>query len=108
MRRIELSDLNARGSLQELVSTWPVPLLVTTTLAVFQQLTGQANVLNFTVDIFEASGFRGPAPAVWLGLVKVVYTIVAITYVSFNSPVDKRATSDTPVLLVLNLIRVPL
>lgn len=80
---IELSDQDAQGSLRELLTQWRLPLTVTTTLAVFQQLTGQTNVLNFTVDIFQASGFGAiAAPAVWLGSIKVVVTIIAIAYVS--------------------------
>ena len=83
MRQIELSERDAEGSLRELLTQWRPSLLVTTTLAVFQQLTGQTNVLNYTAEIFRASGFAAiAAPAVWLGSIKVIFTIVAIAYVS--------------------------
>lgn len=83
IRQIELSDRDAQGSLRELLTKWRLPLLVTTTLAIFQQLTGQTNVLNFTVEIFQASGFGViAAPALWLGSTKVIFTIIAIMYVS--------------------------
>eukprot|EP00903_Cladosiphon_okamuranus_P016879 g15562.t2 len=82
IRQIEQSDRDAQGSLRELLTQWRLSLLVTTTLAVFQQLTGQTNVLNFTAEIFRASGFAAiAAPAVWLGSIKVIFTIIAIAYV---------------------------
>eukprot|EP00752_Nemacystus_decipiens_P003743 g3448.t1 len=82
IHQIELSDWDAQGSLRGLLTQWRLPLVVTTTLAVFQQLTGQTNVLNYTVQIFQASGLAAiAAPAVWLGTVKVVLTIIAIAYV---------------------------
>ncbi|CAM9359074.1 unnamed protein product [Ascophyllum nodosum] len=81
LREIELNDPEAKSSIRELLTKWSVPLMITTTLAIFQQLSGHANVLNFTEDIFEGSGFEGPAPAVILGIVKVIATIVAIMWV---------------------------
>lgn len=79
--QMEIGDAGAKGSLKELITKWRKPLVITTTLAVFQQLTGHANVLNFAGDIFRMSGFRGAAPAVVLGVVKVVATVLAIMWV---------------------------
>lgn len=79
--QMEIGNAGAKGSLLELVTKWRTPLVITTTLAVFQQLTGHANVLNFAGEIFLMSGFRGAAPAVVLGVVKVVATILAIVLV---------------------------
>lgn len=81
LRDIELNDPDAKSTVKELLSKWPIPLLITTLLAIFQQLSGHTNVLNFTADIFEVSGFEGPAPAVLLGFVKVVATVLAILWV---------------------------
>ncbi|CAN0584903.1 unnamed protein product, partial [Ectocarpus sp. 12 AP-2014] len=66
LRQIELFDRNAKGSLMELTTEWRIPLLVTTALSVFQQLGGQANVLNFNAEILRAAGFNAGAPAVVL------------------------------------------
>lgn len=97
IRQIELSDRDAQGSLRELLTQWRLPLLVTTTLAVFQQLTGQTNVLNYTVEIFQASGLAAiAAPAVWLGSIKVVFTIFAIAYVSRQSLPPYTSVSFVP------------
>lgn len=82
IREIELIDRDTTGSLRELLTEWGAPLAVTTTLSVCQQLTGQSNVLNFTQEIFRKSHFRAAAPAVVLGVVKVISTIIAIVYVS--------------------------
>lgn len=73
--------MGTQGSLRELLTKWRIPLVITTALAVFQQLTGHANVLNYTSDIFQLSGFKGAAPAVVLGVVKVIATLVAILWV---------------------------
>ncbi|CAM9624567.1 unnamed protein product [Ectocarpus sp. 8 AP-2014] len=81
LRQIELFDRNAKGSLMELTTEWRIPLLVIIALSVFQQLGGQANVLNFNVEILRAAGFNAGAPAVVLGMVKVLSTIIAITWV---------------------------
>ncbi|CAM9221391.1 unnamed protein product [Ectocarpus sp. 6 AP-2014] len=81
LRQIELFDRNAKGSLMELTTKWRIPLLVTIALSIFQQLGGQANVLNFNVEILRAAGFNAGAPAVVLGMVKVLSTIIAITWV---------------------------
>lgn len=81
LSEIERSNSDTDGSLEELLTKWRMPLLVTTSLAVFQQLTGHSNLLNFTSDIFLLSGFRGAAPAVVLGVVKVIATIMAILWV---------------------------
>lgn len=85
MCQIELSERDAKGTLSELLTEWRLPLLVTTTLAVSQQLTGQTNILSFTAAISRASGFRTTAPAVILGVVKVVMTIITIAFVSISS-----------------------
>lgn len=82
IREIEFVDRDSTGSLKELLTEWGAPLAVTTTLSVCQQLTGQSNVLNFTQEIFRKSHFRAAAPAVVLGFVKVLSTIIAIVYVS--------------------------
>lgn len=82
MCQIEVSDRGATGSLRELVTEWRLPLLVTTTLAVFQQLTGQCNILSFTAAISRASGFRTTTPAVIFGAIKVVVTVITIAWVS--------------------------
>lgn len=79
--QMEIGNAGAKGSLRELITKWRTPLVITTTLAVFQQLTGHANVVNFAGDIFRMSGFRGAAPAVVLGVVKVVATVLAIVLV---------------------------
>lgn len=87
---MELSEANVESSLRELLSTWRKPLVITTSLAVFQQLTGNGNILNYTAEIFRMARVRGPAPAVTLGVVKVLATAVAIFKVSLqvygNSP----------------------
>lgn len=79
---MDASESGAQGSLRDLVVHWRTPLLITTLLAVFQQLTGNANILNYTSEIFEMVGLRGSMPIVVLGLVKVVATLVAILKVS--------------------------
>lgn len=84
MSQIELSDQSAKGSLRELLTEWRLPLLVTTTLAVVQQLTGQSNILSFTAAISRASGFSATTPAVVFGTIKVAATIVTIAFVSLH------------------------
>lgn len=79
---MEMSEANAKGSLRELVTHWCMPLVITTSLSVFQQLTGNSNILAYTADIFRLSGIRGTAPAVVLGMIKVIATLVAILKVS--------------------------
>lgn len=82
LRQMELSDRDAQGTLRELLTQWRLPLLVTTTLAVFQQLSGQSNVLNYMAEIQQASGFAAiAAPAVWLGCVKLFFTSLAIFFI---------------------------
>lgn len=85
---IERTDSDTDGSLKELLTNWRIPLLVTTSLAVFQQLTGHSNLLNFTSDIFRLSGFRGTAPAVLLGVVKVIATTIAILWVRSDAATE--------------------
>lgn len=75
---MELSDPESTGSLGELVTRWRAPLAITTSLAVLQQLTGNGNILNHSPSIFRMAHFKGPAPVVMLGVVKVVATVVAI------------------------------
>lgn len=79
---MEQNETNAEGSLRELLCFWWKPLIVTTSLAVLQQLTGNANILNYAAEIFRLAGITGTAPALWLGLVKVVATLIAILKVS--------------------------
>ncbi|CAM9247455.1 unnamed protein product, partial [Hapterophycus canaliculatus] len=81
IREIEFIDRDTTGSLKELFTEWGAPLAVTIILSVCQQLIGQSNVLNFTQEILRRSHFRAKAPAVVLGVVKVVSTVIAIIYV---------------------------
>lgn len=93
INQIGLGNPDGQGNLRELFTKWRTPLLISTSLAAFQQLTGHSNVLNYTADIFHLSGFKGGAPVVVLGIVKVIATAVAIVWVSGKWLVLRKYTS---------------
>lgn len=75
---METSAASTKGSLRELLNCWRKPLIVSTSLAVSQQLTGNAVILNYTAEIFRMAGVVGSVHTVVLGGVKVLATVIAI------------------------------
>lgn len=96
---MELTEADGKGNWWELLTKWRMQLIIATALAIFQQLTANANLLNYSQLVFETAGCQDCSPAVVLGVVKLVATVVAVVEASAERVVQHQTGATHLVVL---------